>query len=258
MKYRILSVDWDYFVNATLEERFTLFPDGGNERINGPLANAVWTSRYAEAIAFNKGKDIRTISYNEPAYIKLLSYLKKPFTFISVDSHKYLGEFILEYLLDGTLKIDELEIVNIDHHSDLYDPKGERPLDCGNWLNKVLEQRPDTKVTWVCNEDSVYDEVELTLNDLPNRDTIKITTDFSAAEGDYDLVFLCRSDVWSPPHLDKYFLKMDRSLRKRAERTITDVTLDNRWNVIENEVDTVKAQFEKFNLLNTLNNSNIL
>ena len=34
---RILSLDWDYFVNATAAQRYTLFPDGGNENISYEL-----------------------------------------------------------------------------------------------------------------------------------------------------------------------------------------------------------------------------
>ena len=30
---KILSIDWDYFIEATAEQRCTLFPDGGSENI---------------------------------------------------------------------------------------------------------------------------------------------------------------------------------------------------------------------------------
>lgn len=43
---RVLSLDWDYFIDATADERFALFPDGGNENMPYGLQNIIWNGRY--------------------------------------------------------------------------------------------------------------------------------------------------------------------------------------------------------------------
>jgi hypothetical protein len=37
----VLSIDWDYFINATYLERGSMFPDGGNENIPDVIKNII-------------------------------------------------------------------------------------------------------------------------------------------------------------------------------------------------------------------------
>jgi len=261
---RVLSLDWDYFLDTTLEERVTQFPDSGNENLGNIVSNMVWTTRYVDSERVSNNvegiRKIQDMKDNKEATIAVLQALSTSrFAFMSVDSHKWLGEFLTEpslysvlsdlYLKDTDLQT--LEIVNIDHHSDLYG--NGKSLDCGNWLNKVMEKYPKAKLLWLGNVDSPNDEIDT----LEYKNRITYTTDISDIKNrEFDFVFLCRSDIWTPPHLDGAFRKFDKSLRKRAAYTLTDLTLESRWTTMEKEIAEVKEQYKKLGLLEKLSLAN--
>ena len=112
---------------------------------------------------------------------------------------------------------EDLYIVNIDHHHDAFGIGDE--LNCGNWVNKVVEKYPNTKVEWIGNPDSV--KVECDAVTSISLDSIK--------EADFDIVYLCRSGIWSPPHLDKQFGALARFISKRAAHTLFREEIPNRW-----------------------------
>ncbi len=58
----------------------------------------------------------------------------------------------------------------------------------------------DSQIVWIANEIS---EKIYGLKNIP------VKYDFSCIKNKkFDLIFLCRSDNWFPPHLDKYFVKL--------------------------------------------------
>jgi len=62
--------------------------------------------------------------------------------FMKADSHKYIKS-IIEKLPEKS----QFKIVNIDFHHDYYHYyRGNDYYNCGNWLRRVLEERPDAKV----------------------------------------------------------------------------------------------------------------
>ena len=99
---------------------------------------------------------------------------------------------------------EEVELINVDFHHDMYITGGDN-LDCGNWLRFFKDLYPDANITWVRREDSDIESLE---GDFP----YKHTTDISVVKGDFDLVFLCFSSPWTPPHLKTYFNKMSRCI----------------------------------------------
>ena len=44
---KVLSIDWDYFVDVTAEQRVLIFPDG-HEHFGVNIYNTVWMNKYAE------------------------------------------------------------------------------------------------------------------------------------------------------------------------------------------------------------------
>ena len=191
---RILSIDWDYFINATHQQRYMLFPDGGNENLNKELQNFVWGIRYQDSkelesigILKNEYNDIHNIlnRFSEPPHYTTDKHKKEMLVTVS---HKWAFNFIKE----RTKRHEEFEVYNIDFHHDMYSVGGE--VDCGNWVNHLLKQRPRMKYFWIKREDS--DDTDRRYNSCSFE---------SLKELDFDYVFLCRSDCWSPPHLDMYF-----------------------------------------------------
>lgn len=43
----VLSIDWDYFIDADIETRMQLFPDTPSEKYSVSLQNFIWSSRYS-------------------------------------------------------------------------------------------------------------------------------------------------------------------------------------------------------------------
>ena len=43
---RFLSIDWDFFVDATMTQRLVMFPDGGNESLGTTFSNYIWDTLY--------------------------------------------------------------------------------------------------------------------------------------------------------------------------------------------------------------------
>lgn len=211
---KILSIDWDYFINCSEDFRAVYFPDGGNEDIGLAMSTFVWTRRYA---ANRDIEQVKVLESDIDLIKKIVDKNKDRFYFICADSHKHLGEFLTDESMQEKLKGQELEIVNIDHHHDAYNI-GEK-LNCGNWVNKVLEMYPETKVKWIKNCDSQETE-----NDKIERISFKDIENES-----FEIIYLCRSGIWSPPHLDKQFGVLNRFINKRAGVTLFREEIVNRW-----------------------------
>ena len=94
-----------------------------------------------------------------------------------------------------------VDVTNVDMHHDLFN---DNPyLDCGNWLMHIRNEIPNTHISWVANpvsedvygfDDQLKSMVSNTLESVKNRK--------------FDIVFLCRSDNWLPPHLDDEFQEL--------------------------------------------------
>ena len=195
---RILSIDWDYFIGATATQRLMLFPDGGNENISYAIQDLIWNSRYADPRLKEIGILDEHCNLLHTILRKFILKFKNSFvsrTLVTV-SHRWIYDFILQ----RTGKYDEFEVYNVDFHHDMYCYKTEdQEVNCGNWVNCLQDSRPKMQYYWVKREDS--------------EDTIiggdKVSCSVKSFEEllnlDFDYVFICRSDCWSPPHLDSFF-----------------------------------------------------
>lgn len=195
----LLSIDWDYFINASSFDRANLFPDGGNENLPDHIKNVVWSSHYIDG-------SLKKISVDKTAVDILRKCLKKnlnPGSKIWVyDSHKYAYNHFVSEITQSPCKVN---ICNVDFHHDIYN-LGDDEIDCGNWLRLLLNDCNIAHATWICRDDS----------DMPETgDSLSVSNDLnSILEKSWDAVFICRSSMWSPPHLDKDFIKILNLVRK--------------------------------------------
>ena len=86
------------------------------------------------------------------------------------------------------------------HHDMYYYHDSTNPVNCGNWVRELLKVRPNMKYYWIKREDS-----ETTLlggDEIPESSILPFDR---LKELDFDYVYICRSDIWSPPHLDSKF-----------------------------------------------------
>lgn len=192
---RVLSIDFDYFVNPTPLQRVRYFPDGGRE-MSGLLNTFVWAGAYAHSkIATKKFGDEKNSLMNVELLKKPLKAIhdiivaQKDVRCMVADSHAHAYDFIREKW-DGST----VELYNVDFHHDTYN--AEEGVNCGNWLRLLMEEGIVDEAYWVNQPDS---ELEDNLT--------KVIPFSELPKTGYDLVYLCRSGWWTPPHMDEEFIK---------------------------------------------------
>ena len=184
---RVLSIDFDYFIDATAQAQAELFPDGDRE-YSDELNFIVWCGIYAKSLCSKA--DIYKIGVRWEklrAVRELCERQSNPVCMIA-DSHEHAYKFIRDRD-DGT----PIEVYNIDFHHDTFPCNGE--VDCGNWLRCLLEDKIIERAFWVAREDSNFDNNEakvIPFSELP--------------QDGYDLIYACRSGWWTPPHCDEAFI----------------------------------------------------
>lgn len=180
---KILSIDFDYFIDADISTRDEKFPVA-EEITSQEEIQRVWDECYEH---YPEIKDIGVIS----DYDLISKYLKEhPNTRRVVkDSHKFM------YDLAFSSRPCDLEVVNIDFHHDRYIGGRASQVDCSNWVRFIEEEHPELKMKWVKRSDS---ETSSLLGEFPYETTEDLA---SVLNEDYDVIFLCFSPEWTPPHL---------------------------------------------------------
>lgn len=212
---RFLTVDWDFFIDASAEDRELMFPDGGNENIPTSFAEYIWDSHYSY-------HDIDRIGVILP-YLSTVRHIFKLNSSLSSQGKAFVSEShasiygIIKSLVSSD---EEFEVYNIDFHHDLYDCSED--LNCGNWANFLIREFPNMSYCWIPREDS-YTRFS---NRYSSSTTILSFNAFIIQANEFcnkfDGIHLCRSSMWSPPHLDEKFLKLASSLNFEGIPPIID------------------------------------
>ena len=202
---RVLSIDYDFFQTADMQTLMTCYPDGRD--LPTPLSCAVWSGYYAVPETREKllGVKINWSLLKQMQTILLGACYRKQFRSMVTNSHKHIYKFIKDEYFDSPAggedghgsRYDHLELVNVDMHHDMFNSNPEP--DCGNWVRHIAKEIP-TDLTWIANPVSK----EAYGLDDPQFDIIENSLDCLTGKR-WDLVFLCRSDNWTPPHLDGGF-----------------------------------------------------
>ena len=179
----ILSIDFDYFIDADIHTRNNKFPDGIDNKPKEALEND-WKEAY---LTFPEIKQIGVIPvFNNVC--ESLKRLQKGKVLIS-STHKDIANLFSFIPLE-----ENLEVTNFDFHHDNYISSG-NTLDCANWVRHLMCSRNsgNTTFTWCKRKDS---EVESLIGIFPYN-----MTDDCYINRDYDFIFICFSPEWTPPHL---------------------------------------------------------
>ena len=251
MAIKILSIDWDYYLDTDESTRHHCFPDGHD--FGSSVGNSVWAMRYTHNTV-----NLENIGLIED-YQKLCQFFhaltKEPIDFMVTSSHIDAYDFI-----NGLVKGNKsVEITNIDYHHDAYpcirnyiDTTQERTVcsrsgksvDCGNWLTAILQERKNAEVRWVAREDS---DTKFAMADKEVAKRIRVISHKEALEDLYDVIFICRSDMWSCPHLDGKFNELwDIPNRKGFEILLNNRLYENRWRNVRREAKELKTMFGSF------------
>lgn len=233
----VLSIDFDYFINASSQERDKYFPHGG-DGIPDIKLQSMWEERYLRYPELKK-VGVTDDFYFLKKYLMGLNIPKE--NFIKVDNHKYIKNVIDR--LPGTL---QLMIVNIDFHHDYYHYyTGHDKLNCGNWVRRVLEERPNTRVKWIRRTDSQICSLD---GEVPfeHTDDIKVIGNEC-----FDYVFLCRSPEWCLPHLMNRFEEL-ASIFAQHETEYSSLPCNRRYNFIDDINEKRYNIMDKYTIINQL------
>lgn len=202
---RFLSVDWDFFIDATADQRAMMFPDGGNENLPDSLRDYIWDTYY-------RNPELEKMGVLPLEYKYLTDYCR---VFrgesLVMDSHKHIFNFIME----NTEPDEFFEVYNIDFHHDLYNfttSDGSR-VNCGNWATELLKERPNVHFVWVKRDDSDLESEGKKVQVELMTFAIFQMMFHNGINKWFDYLFLCRSSVWSPPHLDRKFVTLVKTLQ---------------------------------------------
>ena len=232
---KVLSIDWDYFADCPIGFKVNNFPDGGNENLPEFVLDQIWVTKYGQC------SELKDVKMDTSEMIRLRMTLKsivnQHTTVIISDSHKDIYRYLEKFRQTNI----PMELYNIDFHHDVYDFQNDN-VDCGNWLRLFINSdgsHDQDTFTWVRRKDS-----EMSGNKtIDDNSIIGIPKDIMTP---FQLVFLCRSSAWSPPHLDKEFLSLCRFLNKLNNKIVVDQkVMRNRYNRqfkynVEHYVDIVK------------------
>lgn len=226
MKKIFLTVDWDFFLSANSFTRLNIYPQNLNERNREEIYEA-WKNVYDNhPEILNMGIDMDKYTAFTHIILKY-SHLKLFRSFFVSDSHKFMYEIVLNELHSKNLSNNtSFALFNIDYHHDKFDYyQANEEINCGNWVNKLQEKCPNMSYTWFCKKDSEKRTIWGQLKDttIIEEECFEQNLSHIFEQGKIDAVLLCRSGVWSPPHLDRYFNRLISVIESsRIKRRVTD------------------------------------
>lgn len=198
---KVLSIDFDYFEDTDADTVMNYFPDGID--LPTAISNVVWIDRYAE-----HEEKIRKVGIRLSEFEKVKSIINnqsRSCIAMIVNSHRHIYDLVRE----NTYENESLHIVNLDMHHDMFNDN--ELVDCGNWVNHLRKEYKQFEFQWIDNP--ISKEV-FGLDDESFNKVIEESTD-CIKDTEFDMVFLCRSDNWTPPHLDKYFIELCNIMKNR-------------------------------------------
>lgn len=202
-KINVLSIDFDFFQKVTHEIIALHYPDGVDREIDEAMM--IWGEILLDK---EKRKIIESVkvNINEIRVLQeILSQQKSNTRAMICNSHINIFDFIKKNVPLNR----ELNLINVDMHHDIYNDNKEC-MDCGNWISYTKKEYEHFQLGWIANpiSKSVYgfSEEECPENVVP--------TSLKAISGQrFDVIFLCRSDIWTPPHLDMYFIQLVNTMK---------------------------------------------
>lgn len=205
-KPRILSIDFDYFQDTERDTVVKYYPDGID--LPYPLSSIVWTNVYAKSCPGYD--DIQRVKINNDLLLiaeGVILCQNSNIPVIIKQSHLGIWE-------ETKLRFDPdngLYIAHVDFHHDFTNGYEEQGIvDCGNWLY-FMTKIYKAKLRWYTRSVSLdcykcsYDEMPAIRDDLLPL----------SMESDFDMIYICRSDAWIPPHLDCYFDRLVKLCEKK-------------------------------------------
>ena len=181
------------------------YPDGID--LDTEASVAEWEYCYAkDRLDRNELSEVRINSSELRMLRKILFNQDTSIPVMIANSHRHIYNFVRSNVADN----EPLDIINVDMHHDMINHN--EALDCGNWVTHLgkIRKAAGEKMgfKWIANPISL-DVYGFTNEEIRNELKNIVRNSLSAIKDEqFDAIFLCRSDMWTPPHLDKHFAKL--------------------------------------------------
>ncbi len=197
----VLSIDFDYFQNTDVECLRHCYPNGIDRTAEESIK--VWNSFYVRTDAAKRLKSVNILDDEFDKAKELIQAQSPVCVAMIANSHLSIYNLICDEM--DRRRDKKLWISNIDMHHDMFN---ENPaLDCGNWIGHIQEKYQKTRMEWIANP------VSREMYGLEDAQFDMIKTGIAAMkQKQFDVVFLCRSDNWLPPHLDGRFAELAKCM----------------------------------------------
>lgn len=192
----ILSVDYDYLQNVTVNQ-IKLYPDGIDMTLDESLK--AWESSISK-LKYSYLINSIMNDYEKLFFIANIIAANSPALMKESYTHKDIYDFIIK----NTTPDDTLNLYHLDMHHDAINNNNE--LDCGNWCSFLNKER-HLNLYWYPNPVSIdmyglgNEFLPYVHNDLYDIKAIK-----------FDMIFLCMSPCWVPPHLYNEYLILKNAM----------------------------------------------
>lgn len=196
----ILSIDWDYMTDIPTE----CFAPEINE-LGLTMYNKLWDIWYTHTLPNVKVHP----AFNNGRAEKLIEVIKGSTFDLCVISQEHDNLYRAIQFIDDVENM-ELYVRNFDTHHDCYSSSSNPDvLNPGNWGRLLYQDMNLKEFLWYRSPDS-----ENYASDKPEY--VQDVFDYGPKEimGHYDLVFICRSDPYVPPHFDYLFKKFSETVLK--------------------------------------------
>lgn len=202
----ILSIDWDFFINATEKERIRLFPC--NDMCYNPEdIFDEWGEMYEENEDELYDIDIKEKEYNYYFYRLRDLLIDNPDTKVVIaDSHKHIYKHIKKMKKE---LVNDLSLINIDFHHDCYSSD---EIGCESWVYHLIKDQVVSDLVWICDKTSGID-AEIIDEDFEWETSEEMESYLNKIEKS-SLIYFCRSSIYSPPHLNGRFDKIVNMIKK--------------------------------------------
>ncbi len=260
--FNVLSIDFDFFQHVDKKTIMNCYPDGHD--LNTELSIFVWANHYADdktAAILKKVKPDKKRIKEMQTIILFNALMNNDCPTAITNSHSHIYDLIEKYY--DKKKHNTINVFNVDMHHDMFDTTATTGLennkmvttykthdvDCGNWATHVKILCPSSTITWICND------ISEELYPCPFVDSIQHSFE-SIVDKQFDLIFLCRSDIYLPPHLDKQFDKLRETIQTHFTSTWLDPQVTSPREM-KNQIDEMKKAFASINQQNKLKQQNV-
>lgn len=209
----LVSVDWDYCIPIDV----WYAADWGHHESTTLFYEMIWNIRGQSGIMMNAPEGKKQVSLDKiEADITLPSFGIPKLMGMGI-SHGHAYPFFKEVVQEYGQDVDTIYLYTFDLHHDFWITED---VDCTSWLYflaKEWSEKYKVKIIWIKPkwfkregyDPDAFDYTSLKKKLEAVSENISVSTRTGYKENiEADALYFCRSDAWTPPHLDRQYIDL--------------------------------------------------